>query len=75
MGASFYTRPYRGTDAAVRAGAAGTGQARPARGSTYVHVVVSARDRKQRITLNPGGRVSRISLSNWQEQARQVFEW
>jgi hypothetical protein len=66
-------RTYRGTDPAVKQGAARAGQARAGL-QAHIQVVVSARDRAQRVTLNPGGRVSRFSLRDWQEQARQVFE-
>ncbi|MBO0360446.1 hypothetical protein J0X19_20965 [Hymenobacter sp. BT186] len=68
-----HERTHRGTDAAVRAGEARPGQARPGL-QAHIHVVVSARDRAQRVTLNPGGRVSRFSLRDWQEEARVLFE-
>ncbi|GAB3843050.1 DUF5712 family protein [Hymenobacter jeollabukensis] len=68
-----HERTHRGTDAAVRAGAARPGQVRPGL-QAHVHVVVSARDRAQRVTLNPGGRVSRFSLRDWQDEARLAFE-
>ena len=68
-----HERTHRGTDPAVKAGEAQAGQARPGL-QAHIHVVVSARDRSQRVTLNPGGRVSRFSLRDWQEEARQVFE-
>jgi hypothetical protein len=66
-------RSHRGTDQAVKAGVAKPGQPRAGL-QAHIHVVVSARDRAQRVTLNPGGRVSRFSLRDWQDQARQVFE-
>ncbi|UPL51304.1 DUF5712 family protein [Hymenobacter sublimis] len=66
-------RTHRGTDAAVKEGEARAGQPRPGL-QAHIHVVVSARDRSQRVTLNPGGRVSRFSLRDWQEEARLVFE-
>ncbi|QKG55023.1 DUF5712 family protein [Hymenobacter sp. BRD67] len=66
-------RTHRGTDAAVREGEVRPGQARPGL-QAHIHVVVSARDRAQRVTLNPGGRVSRFSLRDWQEEARVIFE-
>ncbi|WP_426491500.1 DUF5712 family protein [Hymenobacter sp. 102] len=66
-------RTHRGTDAAVKEGEAQAGQPRPGL-QAHIHVVVSARDRSQRVTLNPGGRVSRFSLRDWQEEARLVFE-
>ena len=68
-----HERTHRGTDAAVRAGEARPGQARGGL-QAHIHVVVSARDRAQRVTLNPGGRVSRFSLRDWQDEARLVFE-
>jgi hypothetical protein len=66
-------RTHRGTDPAVKEGEAKTGQPRPGL-QAHVHVVVSARDRAQRVTLNPGGRVSKFSLRDWQEEARLIFE-
>lgn len=66
-------RTHRGTDAAVRAGEARSGQARPGL-QAHIHVVVSARDRAQRVTLSPGGRISRFSLRDWQDEARVLFE-
>jgi len=68
-----HERTHRGTDAAVKEGAARPGQTRPGL-QAHIHVVVSARDRSQRVTLNPGGRVSRFSLRDWQDEARLVFE-
>ncbi|SHM10362.1 DUF5712 family protein [Hymenobacter psychrotolerans] len=68
-----HERSHRGTDPAVKEGEAKTGQPRPGL-QAHIHVVVSARDRAQRVTLNPGGRVSRFSLRDWQEESRQVFE-
>ncbi|GAC1594723.1 MAG: hypothetical protein NVS3B25_17760 [Hymenobacter sp.] len=66
-------RTHRGTDTAVREGDARAGQPRPGL-QAHIHVVVSARDRAQRVTLNPGGRVSRFSLRDLQDEARLVFE-
>ncbi|GAA4363881.1 hypothetical protein GCM10023185_32920 [Hymenobacter saemangeumensis] len=68
-----HERTHRGTDAAVRAGEARPGQPRPGL-QAHIHVVVSARDRAQRVTLNPGGRVSRFSLRDWQDEVRVLFE-
>ena len=68
-----HERTHRGTDAAVRAGEARPGQARPGL-QAHIHVVVSARDSAQRVTLNPGGRISRFSLRDWQDEARVLFE-
>ena len=68
-----HQRAHRGTDTAVQQGPAKSGQARPGL-QTHIHVVVSARDRAQRVTLNPGGRVSRFSLRDWQQQAGRIFE-
>ena len=66
-------RTHRGTDPAVKEGEARAGQPRPGL-QAHIHVVVSARDRNQRVTLNPGGRVSRFSLRDWQDEARVQFE-
>ncbi|SNC77561.1 hypothetical protein SAMN06265337_4151 [Hymenobacter gelipurpurascens] len=68
-----HERTHRGTDAAVRAGEARPGQARPGL-QAHIHVIVSARDRAQRVTLNPGGRISRFCLRDWQDEARVLFE-
>lgn len=68
-----HEREYRGTDKEVLAGKALVGEKRPGL-QTHVHVIVSARDRKQKVTLNPGGRRSRFNLIYWQRAAGQQFE-
>jgi hypothetical protein len=52
-------RTYRGTDPEVVAGTARAGQKRAGR-QAHVHVIVSARDSEQKLTLNPGGRRQRF---------------
>ena len=66
-------RSYRGTDPEVTAGNAKAGEKRPGL-QTHVHVIVSARDTGQRITLNPGGRRNRFDLTKWKTQGQQEFE-
>ncbi|WP_207435944.1 DUF5712 family protein [Sabulibacter ruber] len=66
-------REYRGTDKEVLAGKAQVGGKRPGL-HTHLHVIVSARDREQKLTLNPGGRRSRFNLMQWQMAAGQQFE-
>jgi hypothetical protein len=66
-------RSYRGTDAEVTAGNAKAGQQRPGL-QTHVHIIVSARDASQKITLNPGGRRNRFDLMKWQAGAGKQFE-
>jgi hypothetical protein len=66
-------REYRGTDNEVIAGKAMVGEKRPGL-QTHIHIIVSARDKEQKVTLNPGGRRSRFNLMNWQRAAGQQFE-
>ena len=66
-------RSYRGTDPQVSAGKAKIGEQRPGL-QTHIHVIVSARDAEQKITLNPGGRRNRFDLMKWQTAAGQQFE-
>ena len=68
-----HERAYRGTDEEVKAGTARAGDKRPGV-QTHVHIVVSARDREQKITLNPDGRRERFDLTQWQRQAGKQFE-
>jgi hypothetical protein len=55
------------------AGKAKAGEKRAGR-QTHVHVIVSARDSEQQITLNPGGRRQRFDLMRWQTAAGRQFE-
>ena len=66
-------RSYRGTDPEVTAGNARAGGQRPGL-QTHIHVIVSARDAGQKITLNPGGRRNRFDLMKWQAGAGRQFE-
>ena len=66
-------RTHRGTDPEVIAGTAKAGQKRAGL-QTHVHVLVSARDAEQKITLNPGGRRQRFDLMRWQAAAGRQFE-
>lgn len=66
-------RSYRGTDPEVTAGNAKVGEKRPGL-QTHVHVIVSARDTSQKISLNPAGRRNRFDLMKWQAGAGQQFE-
>ncbi|WP_062546117.1 DUF5712 family protein [Rufibacter tibetensis] len=66
-------REYRGNDSEVLAGNARVGERRPGL-QTHLHVIVSARDREQKITLNPGGRRGRFNLMNWQTACGRQFE-
>ena len=66
-------RSYRGTDPEVTAGNARAGAQRPGL-QTHVHIIVSARDAGQKITLNPGGRRNRFDLMKWQAGAGRQFE-
>ncbi|KAA5538742.1 DUF5712 family protein [Adhaeribacter rhizoryzae] len=73
FGTIHQKREYRGTDKDVLAGKALVGERRPGL-QTHIHFIVSARDREQKITLNPGGRRSRFNLMKWQQSAGQQFE-
>ena len=66
-------RSYRGTDPEVAAGNAKVGDQRPGL-QTHVHVIVSARDADQKISLNPAGRRNRFDLMQWQAGAGKQFE-
>ena len=66
-------RSYRGTDPEVSTGKAKIGEQRPGL-QIHIHVIVSARDAEQRITLNPGGRRNRFDLMKWQAAAGKQFE-
>ncbi|GAA4493226.1 hypothetical protein GCM10023172_01540 [Hymenobacter ginsengisoli] len=66
-------RTHRGTDPEVVAGTAKAGQKRAGQ-QAHVHVIVSARDAQQQITLNPGGRRQRFDLMRWQTAAGRQFE-
>jgi hypothetical protein len=66
-------RAYRGTDAEVIAGEKKAGEKKEGE-QTHVHIIVSARDAEQKITLNPGGRADRFSLKGWQTAAGRQFE-
>lgn len=68
-----HDRSYRGTDPEVEAGSAKVGEKRPGL-QTHVHIIVSARDTEQKITLNPGGRRDRFNLIEWQKDAGKQFE-
>lgn len=66
-------RTHRGTDPEVVAGQARAGEQRAGLQS-HVHIIVSARDRQQKISLNPGGRKQRFDLTRWQVAAGRQFE-
>ncbi|WBA44341.1 DUF5712 family protein [Hymenobacter canadensis] len=66
-------RTHRGTDPEVLAGTAKAGEKRVGL-QAHVHVIVSARDVEQKITLNPGGRRQRFDLMHWQAAAGRQFE-
>jgi hypothetical protein len=66
-------RSYRGTDKEVMAGNARVGDKRPGL-QTHVHIIVSARDGEQKVTLNPNGRKTRFDLIGWQRKSGQQFE-
>ena len=66
-------RHHRGTDPEVAAGTAKAGEKRAGL-QTHIHIIVSARDEEQKITLNPAGRRDRFNLVEWQQQAGQQFE-
>ncbi|MBC6609100.1 hypothetical protein H8B13_19940 [Hymenobacter sp. BT188] len=66
-------RTHRGTDPEVVAGTAKAGQKRAGL-QAHVHIIVSARDSEQMLTLNPGGRRQRFDLMRWQTAAGRQFE-
>ncbi|GAB3244247.1 hypothetical protein GCM10027346_41760 [Hymenobacter seoulensis] len=66
-------RTHRGTDPEVLAGTAKVGEKRQGL-QAHVHVIVSARDAEQKLTLNPGGRRQRFDLMRWQAAAGRQFE-
>ena len=66
-------RTHRGTDPKVAAGQARAGEQRAGLQS-HMHIVVSARNAEQKISLNPGGRKQRFDLTKWQVAAGRQFE-
>lgn len=68
-----HDRNHRGTDDDVKAGTAKEGEKRPGL-QTHVHIIVSARDSEQKITLNPDGRRERFDLTKWQRGVGKQFE-
>ena len=68
-----HSRSHRGTDEEVIGGDKKAGEKKEG-DQTHVHIVVSARDAAQKITLNPGGIADRFSLKEWQTAAGKQFE-
>jgi len=68
-----HTRSYRGDDAEVASGEKQVGE-KKAGLQTHVHIIVSARDAAQKITLNPQGQKRRFNMRDWQDQAQETFD-
>jgi len=65
-------RTYRGTDQAVLDGRAKVGERREGL-QTHVHIIVSARDATQKITVNPQGPKKRFDMIEWQNSGPSHF--
>ena len=66
-------RSYRGDDPAVQAGEKQAGEKKEGF-QTHVHIIVSARDAEQKITLNPQGQKRRFNMQEWQGQVQDLFD-
>ncbi|RZK36423.1 MAG: hypothetical protein EOO61_10375, partial [Hymenobacter sp.] len=68
-----HSRSYRGDDEQVLAGEKKEGDKKDGR-QTHIHIIVSARDAEQKITLNPQGQKRRFDMQQWQGKVKQTFD-
>ena len=66
------TRKFSGTDHEVKEGNAKSGDLKEGL-QTHIHVIISARDKEMKITLNPNGHKSRFSQADWTKNNIQDF--
>jgi hypothetical protein len=67
-----HSRSYRGDDVEVQQGVKKEGEKKDGL-QTHVHIIVSARDAEQKITLNPQGQKQRFNMQEWQGSVKQTF--
>lgn len=67
------SRSYRGDDEQVQSGEKKEGEKKEGL-QTHVHIIVSARDAGQKITLNPQGQKRRFNMQEWQGKVKQTFD-
>lgn len=67
-----HNRSYRGDDVQVQTGEKKEGEKKEGL-QTHVHIIVSARDAGQKITLNPQGQKRRFNMQEWQAEVKQTF--
>lgn len=70
--AIHHGRTFKGTDQEVKEGNAKSGELKPGL-NMHVHVVVSKRDREQKITLSPYGNKQRFDMNLWQAHNQESF--
>jgi hypothetical protein len=68
-----HSRSYRGDDEQVQSGEKKEGDKKEGL-QTHVHIIVSARDAEQKITLNPQGQKRRFDMQEWQGKVKQTFD-
>ncbi|QKG59110.1 hypothetical protein GKZ68_20730 (plasmid) [Hymenobacter sp. BRD128] len=68
-----HSRSYRGDDPQVQAGEKKEGEKKEGY-QTHVHILVSARDAQQKLTLNPQGQKRRFNMQDWQGQVQETFD-
>lgn len=66
-------RTYKGTEPEVKEGLVKSGELKQGL-NMHVHVIVSKRDREQKITLSPNGSKDRFCMMDWQKQNQATFE-
>ena len=67
-----HNRTYKGTDPEVKDGLKRSGELKEGL-NMHVHVIVSKRDRAQKITLSPFGNRERFYMNDWQEKNQETF--
>jgi hypothetical protein len=68
-----YHRQYKGVDQKVKEGEVKKGTLKPG-ANAHVHILVSKRDSKQQITLNPQSSTERFPIKRWQKENETSFD-
>jgi len=72
--ATFHeSRKYGGSDKEVKEGRVKSGETKKGE-QTHVHIVVSRRDKDQKISLTPNGSKSRFNIKQWQKKNAVDFQ-
>lgn len=72
--ATFHeSRKYGGSDKEVKEGRAKSGETKKGE-QTHVHIIVSRRDKDQKISLTPNGSKSRFNIKQWQKKNAADFQ-